>query len=428
MAEHIYYIIGFVVLLSLDALLVMASTGIMSAVPARLLSMGGRSEPRARLTMELLLAKSRYQAGLRLAQIIVLTLLVGLTLTYMLSQTILTLGVASFGILLLATVLFFWFEWLVRGIVLHNPESWVLRMASFIRGLNIVLSPLLLVPQIITRNVQTTSEETSSIVMDELINLVDAGQQEGLLEQEEGKMIHSIFELGDTLAREIMIPRIDMIAFEVNTPLTEAIDGLLQTGYTRVPIYQDTIDKVLGLLYAKDLLRVWREGGQLDSLAGLLRPPYFVPEAKKADQLLAEMQSRRVHMAIVVDEYGGVAGLVTLEDILEEIIGEIQDEYDQAEELPYRETDDGEYIFQGRVDLDDFNEVLESNLSKDEADTVGGFIYSRVGRVPASGETVQVDDLLLTVEQVSGRRIRKVRARRVQPVTGQEEKMPHADG
>ena len=143
----------------------------------------------------------------------------------------------------------------------------------------------------------------------------------------------------------------------------------------------------------------------------MLRPAYFVPEAKKVDELLAEMQSQRIHIAIVVDEYGGVAGLVTLEDIVEEILGEIQDEYDQGEESPYQVLKNGEYIFLGRVDLDDFNEVMGSHLPTDEADTLGGFIYSQLGHVPSVGEHVQKDNIMLTVEQVSARRIRKVRAR-----------------
>lgn len=428
MAELTFYIAGLIVLLTLDILTVIAKAGIINAVPTRLLSQGGQTEPRARTTIELLLTQPRYEASLNLTQMITRFLLVGLILSVIFSQTTIVSGFVSFGIILLSAVLLFWLEWLLRWLVVRNSEAWALRMVAYIRGLDFLLRPLLLIPQAIVNSEHSTSEETGNIVMDELINLVDAGQQEGLLEQEERKMIHSIFELGDRLAREIMIPRIDLIAFEVNTPLTEAIDGLLLTGYTRVPIFQDSIDNVLGLLYAKDLLRVWREGSQLDSLAELLRPAYFVPEAKKVDQLLAEMQSRRVHMAVVVDEYGGVAGLVTLEDIVEEIIGEIQDEYDQAEELPYLETDEGEFIFQGRVDLDDFNEVLESSLSKDEADTIGGFIYSRIGRVPAAGEIVQVDDLLLTVEQVSGRRILKVRARRIQPASDQEKWVTHADG
>jgi CBS domain containing-hemolysin-like protein len=246
------------------------------------------------------------------------------------------------------------------------------------------------------------------VTEDDLRTMVDASQQEGLLEQEEQKMIYSIFDLGNTLAREIMIPRIDVLAFDVNTGLSEAVDALLQSGFSRVPVYEDTIDNIKGLLYAKDLLGVWRQANQNNSMHELLRPAYFVPEAKKIDDLLTEMQSQRVHMAIVVDEYGGVAGVVTLEDIVEEIFGEIQDEYDQAEESPYEALPNGEYLFLGRIDLDDFNDVVASHLVKDEADTLGGLLYSRLGRVPTSGESVQVDNMLLTIEQVSGRRIHKV--------------------
>jgi CBS domain containing-hemolysin-like protein len=207
------------------------------------------------------------------------------------------------------------------------------------------------------------------------------------------------------------------------TPLPEAVDAFLKSGHSRVPVFEDTVDNILGLLYAKDLLRVWREGDQLDSLRSLLRRAYFVPEAKKVDELLTEMQRRRVHIAIVVDEYGGVAGLVTLEDIVEEILGEIRDEYDQAEELPYEALANGEYIFQGRIDLDDFNEVVASELPKEEADTLAGFIYSRLGRVPANGESLQAYNLLLIVEQVSGRRIQKVRVRNALASPTKDEKV-----
>jgi CBS domain containing-hemolysin-like protein len=213
-----------------------------------------------------------------------------------------------------------------------------------------------------------------------------------------------------------MVPRIYITALEADIPLKQAVDALLESGYSRVPVYDDTIDQILGLLYTKDLLNVWREASQIDSLRSLLRPAYFVPEAKKVDELLAELQAMRVHMAIVVDEYGGIAGLVTLEDIVEEIVGEIQDEYDLREELPYQELGDGRFIFLGRVGLNDFNEVMQTNLPENEAETLGGYIYSRIGRVPNAGETVRVaqepgtTDLVLTVEHVSGRRIRKVRA------------------
>jgi len=181
-----------------------------------------------------------------------------------------------------------------------------------------------------------------------------------------------------------------------------------------VPVYEDRVDNIIGLLYAKDLISLWRAGkDHRESLRGVLRLPYFVPEAKKVDELFAEMQSRHVHMAIVVDEYGGVAGVVTLEDIVEEIFGEIQDEYDENEEQLYQMQEDGSYLFRGRIDLDDFNELMNSNLPVEEADTLGGFLYMRFGHIPTAGEQWKEDALCLTVEQVSGRRIRLVRAQQL---------------
>ncbi|HLA97874.1 MAG TPA: hemolysin family protein [Anaerolineales bacterium] len=428
MTEPFLHLMGILLILPLDLATVMTRVAVLYAQPGRLLSQAGGSERQAKATMDLIRLQPQLQASLNLLQTLLRFMLAGLVVIFVLRLNASLVDLAVLGILLLCAVLVFWIEWLVRAWIMRQPEAWAIRLAAYARLVLWIFKPLVAVPLALRRGDDALADDSNSLMMDELINLVDAGQQEGFLEQEERKMIHSIFELGDTLAREIMVPRIDVLALDVNTPLDEAIDALLKSGFTRVPVYQATIDKVLGLLYAKDLLRVWREGGQLATLKGLLRPAYYVPEAKKADQLLAEMQSRRVHMAIVVDEYGGVAGLVTLEDILEEIIGEIQDEYDLEEELPYLELEAGEYIFQGRVDLDDFNEVLESNLSKDEADTIGGLIYNRLGRVPASGESVQVDDLLLTVEQVSGRRIRKVRAQRLQLTSDQADDTDDVDG
>jgi CBS domain containing-hemolysin-like protein len=332
------------------------------------------------------------------------------------------------SILLAAAFILFWLEWIVGVVVLRDPDVWAMRLTPYARILSFVLTPIIALPLYISGDVSNVPDGTSTVVVteDDLKTLVDAGQQEGLLEQDERRMIHSIFELGNTLAREIMVPRIDVLALDVNTALPEAVDALLKSGYSRVPVYEETVDNILGLLYAKDLLRVWREGNHLESLRQLLRQAYFVPEAKKVDELLTEMQAQRIHMAVVVDEYGGVAGLVTLEDIVEEILGEILDEYDQAEESPYEALPEGGYVFQGRIDLDDFNEIVAGDLPKDEADTLGGFIYSVLGRVPANGEQVQVDSLLLTVEQVSGRRIRKVRVQQI-PTGEMEKNVFHSD-
>jgi CBS domain containing-hemolysin-like protein len=187
------------------------------------------------------------------------------------------------------------------------------------------------------------------------------------------------------------------------------VQAFLDSGYSRLPVYSESIDNILGFLYAKDLLPSLQSDEKAFNIRSLLRPPYFIPETKKADELLAEMQEKRFHMAIVVDEYGGVSGVVTLEDIIEEIIGEIQDEYDKSEEKVYEKINEDEFIFFGGIDLDDFFEIIGTELPEGETDTLAGFLYEKLGRVPQGGETVRENGLLLTIEQVSARRIRRVR-------------------
>jgi CBS domain containing-hemolysin-like protein len=308
-----------------------------------------------------------------------------------------------------------------------RPEDALHRLTPFVRALVLLFTPFLAVSLRLIPASQAAEAGPTSVTEDELKILVDASQQEGVLAQDERAMIYSIFQLGDTLAREIMIPRIDITAIDVNTSIPEAVDRLLESGFSRLPVYEETVDNIQGLLYTKDLLRYWGEGQNERPLRDLLRPAYFVPEAKKVDELLAEMQTQRIHMAMIVDEYGGIAGLVTLEDIVEEIVGEIQDEFDQTEESPYLRINEGEYLFQGRIDLDDFNEVMGAGLPGEDADTLGGFVYNRLGRVPMAQEIVQVDDLVLTVEQVLGRRIRKIRARRLPSSTGEVEAVKKDD-
>jgi CBS domain containing-hemolysin-like protein len=226
-------------------------------------------------------------------------------------------------------------------------------------------------------------------------------------------MIYSIFEIGETMAREIMVPRIDVLALDVSTPLPEAVEAVLGAGHSRVPIYDGHIDNIVGLLYAKDLLRAWKEGSQLGSLRDLLRPAHFVPETKKVDELLTELQQKRIHLAVVVDEYGGTAGIVTLEDIVEEIVGEIRDEYDVNEESLFERVSETEYVFDARIDLDEVNELLQLNLPSGQSDSLGGYIYGQLGHVPAPGEKVHGEPVEFEVLSVTGRRIRKVRALRL---------------
>jgi CBS domain containing-hemolysin-like protein len=222
-------------------------------------------------------------------------------------------------------------------------------------------------------------------------------------------MIASIFDFDETLVREIMVPRMDMVALEVGSPMEEALDTIVETGYSRIPVYEGSIDNVVGTLNAKDLLAHLKEGSEPPpELRELLRPAYFVPETNKVGEILEELQRQRIQMAVVVDEYGGVAGLVTVEDALEEIVGEIEDEYDTVEPS-FEMVTDREAVFNARIGVDEVNKLMKTTLPTEESDTLGGLIYSALGGVPRVGDEVELDGVQITVLSLSGRRIHKVR-------------------
>jgi putative hemolysin len=258
----------------------------------------------------------------------------------------------------------------------------------------------------------------SYVTEEEIKTLVDAGQEEGVIEDEEKEMIYSIFQFGDKVVREIMIPRIDIVAIEATTSLRRAVEVSLSKGHSRLPVYEETIDKVIGLLYARDLLKMLGSGGNLERpVRDVMRPAYYIPESKRAGDLLAELQERKIHMALVIDEYGGTAGLVTIEDLLEEIVGDIQDEYDPDEEAEYEQITPDEYVFDAGISLTDVNRLMDVELPTDESDTLGGLIFSSLGKVPLAGESFNAESLEIKVESIIGRRIRKVRVRRLSPPT-----------
>lgn len=313
----------------------------------------------------------------------------------------------------------------VVGVVELLPEAWVLRapeqaalvFAPFVATLEWLLGPIVRAMLWMAEKVATplAGRRLQFVTEEEIKMLVDAGEEGGVIEEDEKEMIYSIFDIRDTLAREIMVPRTDVLALEVDTPLDEAMNTVIEASHSRIPVYQDTIDNVLGLLYVKDLLRVRKDAPP--GLRGLLRPAHFIPETKKVDELLTELQQKRIHLAIVVDEYGGMAGLVTLEDIVEEIVGDIRDEYDANEEAQAERISEHEYIFDARIDIDEVNELLNLKLPSEDSDSLGGYIYGQLGHVPASGEKVHTPegDAHFEVLTVTGRRIRKVRAVRVPP-------------
>jgi CBS domain containing-hemolysin-like protein len=240
----------------------------------------------------------------------------------------------------------------------------------------------------------------------------DTSDDEEEIEEEERELIHSIFEFGDTLVREVMVPRTDMCVIKSDAALADALDTITNAGYSRIPIYEGDTDNIIGVLYAKDLLKRSTVRDDKTKVSVLGRAPLFVPEQKKVSDLLREMQQERVHMAIVVDEYGGTAGLVTIEDVIEEIVGEIVDEYDQEE--PLVEPIEGESIrVSARLPIDEVNELLGVDLPHEEWDTVGGLVFGLTGRVPTPGERISYDSLEFQTERVTGRRIQKVIIRKV---------------
>lgn len=248
---------------------------------------------------------------------------------------------------------------------------------------------------------------------EEIRQMAEAGSEEGAIEEEEKELIHSIFEFGDTIVREVMTPKPDIIGVDVEESLDQVLHLVIKHGYSRIPVYKENLDEIVGIVYAKDVLRQIHSGRERASLRELARKPYFVPESKRVAELLKEMQQEKVHVAIVVDEYGAVAGLVTLEDLLEEIVGEIADEYDR-EEPQIEPAGDGRYRVNARLAVDELNELLQVDLPNEEWDTVGGLMMGSLGRLPTQGESVELEGLRFTAERVQGRRISKVLIERLE--------------
>jgi putative hemolysin len=327
--------------------------------------------------------------------------------------------------ILLALFTIVFAELVPKTLALANAERFAIVLSLPIEFLARALGPLIAlltgVTTAITKLFGATITNEASITAEELRLIVERGGEQGILEAEEEQMINAVIELGSRRVHEVMVPRIAMAAMQASVTFDEAIGTIVEHGHSRIPVYDESVDEILGILYAKDLLPFLRESaGPRPELRTLLRTPVYIPESMTVDDLLHEFQRRKVHIAIVLDEYGGTAGLVTIEDLLEEIVGEIQDEYDVEEPMVVRLSED-EARLDGRASVDDLAELFDTNLGledEDEYDTVGGLIYHRIGGIPAPGDRVEVDGLTLTVETTDGRRVGKVLAVRRRPDDG----------
>lgn len=304
-------------------------------------------------------------------------------------------------------------EILPRMIAVRNPYSYA-RIASI--PLQILFHLIYPVTGLLT-HLAKIAQKTVGLSIDKALlseealkSLVLLGQDEGRLQEEEKEMIHSIFEFGETTVKEIMVPRTDMVCVEVNSTLPEIMEVLKNKLLSRIPVYEGRIDNIVGILYVKDLLPLLSKGKNVQiNLRELVRKPYFVPEQKMIDDLLRHFQQKRQHMALVVDEYGGISGLVTLEDVIEEIVGDIQDEYDEEEPLITR-LDDHTFVVDGRVNIEEINDELDLNLPTEEGvETISGFILNLLGALPQEKETTRYNGHQFVVEEIDKNRILKVR-------------------
>ncbi|MDO9088239.1 MAG: hemolysin family protein [Anaerolineaceae bacterium] len=409
--NSILWIVFFIVL-GLDFLFSIVRSSLLNSRPLQLIGMRD-VDPKGVEKALSVLEKKRLRVSLRISMILMHFMMSAFIFLILISfQPQLPIWLI-FIIVLVASLLLLLIEFALEGLVLHAPERWAIRVAWLGDAMRFVFSPVAALMMMVLGSSENLQQRLGPVTEEEIRTWVNSDQEEGGLEKDEREMIYSIFQFGETLCREIMVPRIDITGLDVQSTVQDAITEFLKSGHSRVPVYEETIDDIIGLLYAKDLLRTDLTEKEKTGIRPFLRKAYFIPESKNVDELLREMQAQGVHMAVVVDEYGGTAGLVTLEDIVEEIVGEIRDEYDQGEELEFQQVSSDEVIFSGRIDLDDVYDILGVDLTEDMADTLGGYIYGQIGRVPVGGEQIKVDGWLLTVSQVSGRRIRQVLAKRV---------------
>ncbi len=245
----------------------------------------------------------------------------------------------------------------------------------------------------------------------EIQQLIDEGEERGLISEDEGEMLQGIFSFRDTVAREIMVPRTDMVGAHAEMEIKEIIDLIVQSGHSRLPVFQGSIDNIVGILHAKDLLPYWGREKDID-IGRIVRSPYFIPETKKISDVLRDLRDKKSHMTIVIDEYGGTAGILTLEDIIEEIIGDIVDEYDTDEHWIV-EIEGGAIVVDARLDVEELEDYLDVKFPEGNFESVGGFVISLLGKVPGVDERVVFDNLEMTVTAADNRKVEKIRIRKL---------------
>ncbi|HUI05069.1 MAG TPA: hemolysin family protein [Acidimicrobiales bacterium] len=397
-----------VVLLAASALLALAETSLVRTNRAKALAL---REQHRRGSARLVRLVEDPQAFLNPILLLVLVCqLVTATLVGILAEQLFgALGVLA-ATAFEVVVIFVLAEALPKNWAVYNPERSALFAAPLVAALvgfppvRMLSNGLIRVANLLVRQ----GHRESAVSESELLAMADVAMEEEVIEHQERELIHSIIGFGDTVVREVMVPRPDMKAVESDASVSEALGVAIAAGFSRLPVHEGNLDDVVGIAYAKDLIRAERDGEGGRPVGDFVRPARFVPETKRVSSLMREMQERKYHQAIVVDEYGGTSGLVTLEDLIEELVGEIVDEFD-VEEPPVQALAEGEVSVTARLPVDELNDLLHAHLPEGDWDTVGGLLFNVLGRVPAEGESVEVDGVRLVAERVQGHRIGRIR-------------------
>lgn len=408
--EITWRVISLAALLLVAAFMAAAEISLVSVNRFRIKSLCDDGNRRALTLDKLLELPNRF-----LSTILMLTLLIQVGASAIATGLALSMELpvaAAIATGVMTFLIFIFSEMAPKTYATNNPEKVALAVAPVVNMLSKVFYPVVRLLIHISNGVirlfgGKTIKEGPFVTEGDIKALVSAAEEQDVIEEEEKKLIHSIFDFGDTLVREVMIPRTDMVMLEEGAGLEEALEAILRTGFSRIPVYRKDFDHIVGILYAKDMLPYLKRGESDVRPMDFMREAFFVPETKRVSELLTELRKGAVHMAIVLDEYGGTSGLVTIEDLLEEIVGEIFDEYD-SEQVLYENLGEGRYTFDARMPIDDLNELLGTNLSAHEWDTLGGLMYNLMGKIPKQGESVEHEGLSLTAQKVVGRRIYKV--------------------
>lgn len=409
-------LIGFVFLLLLSGFFSGSETAFMSANRVRIRELANEGDSKAERVDDLLEDQTK----------LLTTILIGNNLVNIAASAIATsiainifgskgVGIAT-GFVTLVILIFG--EITPKSLGNNQPIKYAKLASIILLWLEKILYPIILLFTLLIKKLIGENKMISSafISEEEVRRFVNVSEEEGAIKESEKEMIQSVFEFDDIIVKEIMVPRIDMVCVNKDASIEELVDLAVEKGHSRIPVYEESIDDIIGLIYVKDLLQLLQKGKENLTLEDLIKPIYFIPESKQINKLLKEMQNRREHMAVILDEYGGTSGLITIEDLLEEIVGDIQDEFD-LEDKQINLINNKEILVDARVDLDDLNEILPKPLLDEESyETISGFVLHELGYLPEESEKIELDGITIEIEKIDEHRIQKLRIYTTEPI------------